>query len=127
MIENPEHSRAATGYLVWPLAIVELIREPENASLWSQIHARQAIAFGALASMGYVLLLALPLLIVAAIPDVTTRMVVIVYSTGIVLDVLAAFVLFGFAVYYAGKASRGEMFAIPLVTAIADRFVRRKR
>jgi uncharacterized membrane protein len=127
LIDNPEHSRAATGYLVWPLAIVELIREPEDASLWSQIHARQAIAFGTLASVGYVVLLALPLAIVSVVPNVTTRMVVVVYATGILLDLLAALALFGMAVYYAGKASRGEMFAIPLVTAIADRFARRKR
>jgi uncharacterized membrane protein len=129
MYDDPatEHQRAATGYLIWPLAIVDLLREPRDASQWARIHARQAIAFGALATLVYAILLSLPLILVSVLPTVSTTLIVVVYAAGILADLVGAMLLFGFAIAFSGRAARGELFAIPLITALVDRFVRRVR
>jgi hypothetical protein len=119
--ERVDYQRAATGYLVWPLALADIVREAGSASSWSRIHARQAVVLGVVATIGYAVLLALPLLIVIADPGITTTGVVVIYAAGILADFLGALFLFGLTLYYSGRASRGELFAIPLVTAVVDR------
>jgi len=124
---SQDFQRAATGYLVWPLALVDIVREAPNVPQWERIHARQAAVFGIAGTLGYLLLLTLPLLVVIADPGISTTLVVAVYAAGIVADLVAAVVLFGLALYYSGKASRGELFTIPVVTPIADRMFRLPR
>ena len=119
--ERVDYQRAATGYLVWPLALADMVREAGSASRWSRIHARQAVVLGIVGTGGYGLLLALPLLIVIAQPAISTTGVVVVYAAGILADLFGALFLFGLTLYYSGRASRGELFAIPLVTALVDR------
>ena len=92
-----------------------------SASRWSRIHARQAVVLGIVGTGGYGVLLALPLLIVIAQPAISTTGVVVVYAAGILADLFGALFLFGLTLYYSGRASRGELFAIPLVTALVDR------
>jgi hypothetical protein len=122
-----EYQRAGTGYLVWPLALVDIVREPADASQWERIHARQAVVFGIAGSLAYVVVLALPLLVVIAVPGITTTVVVAAYAAGLVADIAAGLLLFGLVLYYSGKASRGELFAIPFVTPIVDLVFRRAR
>jgi uncharacterized membrane protein len=122
--DRPDYQRAATGYLVWPLAVADVIREPPDASQWSRIHARQAVVFGIVAMFAYLLLLALPLLIVIAVPEISSSLIVALYALGLLADFLGGIFLFGLALYYSGKAGRGELFRIPLVGAIADRVMR---
>lgn len=122
--ERPDYQRAATGYLVWPLAVADVIREPPDASQWTRIHARQAVVFGIVAMLAYLLLLALPLLVVVSVPSVSTTVIVALYATGLLADLFGAGFLFGLALFYSGKAGRGELFRIPLVTPIADRVLR---
>ncbi len=73
------------------------------------------------------MLLALPLLIVSLVPDVSTTAVVWVYGLGILADLAGALGLLGLSLRYRARAARGELFAIPLVTPLADRFFRPDR
>jgi uncharacterized membrane protein len=116
-----DYQRAATGYLVWPLALVDIVREAPDASQWERIHARQAAVFGIAGTLAYLVVLALPLAVVVAAPGITTTAVVAVYAAGMIADLVGALVLFGLVLYYSGRASRGELFAIPVVAKIVDR------
>jgi uncharacterized membrane protein len=109
---------------VWPLAVLDYVREPIDATAWSRLHTRQALVFGVLATFGYLVVLALPLLIVLVVPAASTTLVVWLYLVGIVADVAAAVYLFARALGYRQRALRGELFSIPLVTPIADRLAR---
>jgi uncharacterized membrane protein len=125
--DRSEYDRAATNYLIWPLSLFELAREPANASTWSRIHTRQAVTYGLVVSLGFILLMALPLLIVIGAPAISTGATVAVYAAGLVADlvVFVALVVATFA--FAAKASRGELFDIPFVSMVADRVFRLRR
>jgi len=112
---------------VWPLAIAEIVREPENATIWSRLHARQALVFGILGTAAYALLLGLPLVAVIAFSGIDTGTTVLLYGIGLVLDAIAGVFFLWLAARYYTKTARGELFVIPLVTPIADRFFRLER
>lgn len=122
--EIAEYQRASGFYWVWPLALVALLREEPEASRWLRIHTRQAVLFGLLATIGYVVLLALPLFVVSLDAAITTAQTILLYSVGLLADLMAFIVLLVLASRYAGKAARGALFAIPLVSALADRILR---
>jgi uncharacterized membrane protein len=115
--------RAATGYLVWPLAVLDLFREPPEATAWTRLHTRQAFVYGVGATFAYLGLLALPLILVIAIPPLaaSTTAVVWIYVLGLLADLAGAVFLIGLSLGYRERAQRGELFAIPCVTPIADR------
>jgi hypothetical protein len=121
--------RAANAYAVWPLAVLDLFREPSEATAWSRLHTRQAFVYGIVATLAYVLLLALPLLLVIAVPPLAGSLtaVVWVYAVGLLADIVGAFVLMGLSLSYRERALRGELFAIRFVTPIADRVFRLER
>jgi uncharacterized Tic20 family protein len=119
--EQQDYQGASSAYLVWPLALAALLREDPAASRWTRIHTRQALAFGLTASLGFVVLLALPLMVVIADAGISTGATVGVYTAGLLLDAIAFVVLTVFAFSYAARAARGELFKIPLVSTIADR------
>jgi hypothetical protein len=125
--EQHDYQSAASAYLVWPLAVAALIREDPGASRWSRIHTRQALTFGLAASAGFVTVLALPLLIVIFNAGISTGTTVAVYAAGIALDLLIVIVLTVLAFSYAARAARGELFTIPLVSALADRIFTLRR
>jgi uncharacterized membrane protein len=120
--EQQDYQRASTAYLIWPLALAALVREEPGASRWSRIHRRQALTFGLLASIGYIVLMALPLLVVVfAGGGISTGTTIMVYTVGMLLDVIALIVMFILAFSYAARAARGELFTIPVVSTVADR------
>ena len=121
--------RAATAYIVWPLAVLDLVREPAEATAWSRLHTRQAFVYGVVASIAYFVLLALPLLLLLAIPPLaaSTTAVVVLYAVGLFADIIGAFVLLGLSLSCRERALRGELFSIPYVTPIADRVFRLDR
>jgi uncharacterized membrane protein len=119
--EQQDYQHASSAYLVWPLALAALLREDPAASRWSRIHTRQALTFGLTATIGYVILLALPMLVVIGDAGISTGMTVIVYTAGLLLDAIGFVVLAYFAFSYAARAARGELFTIPVVSKIADR------
>jgi uncharacterized membrane protein len=119
--------RAADAYLVWPLAALALLREGRDEAAWSRLHVRQAFVFGLLAALAYVALLALPLFAVIAVPGIGTRAVVWLYAAGLLADLLGAFVWVGLSFTFRERAARGELFAIPLVTPIAQGVFRLER
>ena len=125
--ERTEYARAASGYVLWPLALIALIREGPAASRWARIHARQALVFGLASTFGYLLLLAAPLLVVIADPAISTRATIVVYAVGLLADVLVFFSVVGFVLFYSGQAARGELFSIPLVSWLADGVFRLRR
>ena len=125
--EQHDYQSAASAYLVWPLAVAALIRENPGASRWSRIHTRQALTFGLAASAGFLIVLALPLLIVIFNAGISTGTTVAVYAAGIALDLLFVIVLAVLAFTYAARAARGELFTIPLVSALADRIFTLRR
>jgi uncharacterized membrane protein len=110
--------------LVWPLALAALVREAPEASRWTRIHTRQALTFGILASVGFVVLMALPLLTVIIDAGISTGATVTVYMAGLLLDAIVFVTLTVLAFSYSARAGRGELFTIPIVSAIADRAFR---
>jgi uncharacterized membrane protein len=125
--EREPYERAGTAYLIWPLAVIGMIREDADASNWSRIHTRQALMYGICAIAGALALFTLPLLAVVFLPGVSTGGTVWIYTGGLVLDAVA-FVWFLLAtLLYASRASRGELFTIPIVSALADRIFRLRR
>jgi uncharacterized membrane protein len=119
--EQHDYQRAAGAYLVWPLALAAIIQEAPSASRWSRIHARQALAFGLIASVAYLVLMALPLIAVIVQPGISTGATVLVYAVGLALDAIVFVALAVLACSYAARAGRGELFTIPVVSPLADR------
>ena len=127
---DPElQQRAANAYVVWPLAVLDVFREPPDATAWSRLHTRQALVYGILATLAYLVLLALPFLIYLAIPPLAGSLTAIVwiYALGLLADIVGAFVLMGLSLTYRERTLRGELFAIRFVTPIADRVFRLER
>jgi hypothetical protein len=124
---DPElQQRAANAYVVWPLAVLDVFREPPDATAWSRLHTRQALVFGILATLAYFVLLALPFLMYLAVPPIAGSLTAIVwiYALGLLADIVGAFVLMGLSLTYRERTLRGELFAIRFVTPIADRMFR---
>jgi len=121
--------RAANAYIVWPLAVLDLFREPPEATAWSRLHTRQAFVYGISANVAYLVLLALPLLLILIVPPLatSTSAIVVVYALGLLADIIGAFALMGLSLSYRERALRGDLFAIPYVTPIADRVFRLDR
>jgi hypothetical protein len=113
--------RAAMEYLIWPLAAFDAFHPTPHATAWSRLHSRQAFAFGLLGTLAYLVLLSIPLLVVVAIPGIAITAVVWVYAAGLLADLIGAFVLLGLIMTYRGRALRGDLFHIPLVTPLIDR------
>ena len=127
---DPElQQRAANAYVVWPLAVLDVFREPADATAWSRLHTRQALVYGIVATLAYLALLALPFLAYLAIPPLAGSLtaVVWIYALGLLADIVGAFVLMGLSLTYRERTLRGELFAIPFVTPIADRVFRLER
>ena len=120
---NPreQQQRAANAYVVWPLAALDVFREPDDATSWTRLHARQAFIFGIAMALAYLVLMALPLLIVLIVPGIGTTVVVWLYILGLLADLAGAVVWFAVAMRLRERAARGELFAIPYVTPLADR------
>ncbi|HYZ15550.1 MAG TPA: hypothetical protein VE591_04075 [Candidatus Acidoferrum sp.] len=122
-----DRARAANAYIVWPLALLDLFGRSQDATAWSRLHTRQAFVFGIVGTLGYLVLLAFPLLVVIAVPAIGLGTVVWVYALGLAADLAVALFLFGLALSYRDRASRGELFSIPLVSALVDRLFRLER
>jgi uncharacterized membrane protein len=120
--EQQDYQHAAGAYLVWPLAVVALVREQPEASRWTRIHTRQALMFGLAASIGYVVLLALPLIaeLIGGFA-LSNEATVWLYAAGMALDLIVFIGLTVFAFSFASRAGRGELFTIPVISALADR------
>ncbi len=125
--EQQDYQRAAGAYLVWPLALAALIQEPPETSRWTRIHTRQALAFGILATAGLIVLMGLPLIVVLVNAGISTGQTVLVYTVGLSLDVIAFAGWAVFACSFAARAGRGELFAIPFVSGLADRLLANRR
>jgi uncharacterized membrane protein len=120
--EQHDYQRASQAYLIWPLALAALVREQPAASRWTRIHTRQALTFGLAASIGYLVLMALPLLVVViAGSGISTGATVAVYYAGMLLDLVAFIMVTIWAFSHSARAARGELFTIPVVSGIADR------
>jgi uncharacterized membrane protein len=78
-------------------------------------------------SAAYLVLLALPLVVVLVVPALTAGATIAIYSVGLVVDLVVALVLVVIGWRYAARAARGDLFSIPLVTPIVDRWIRAKQ
>jgi len=105
---------------VWPLAILELLRSQHEGSLWMRLHSRQAVVFGALASIVFVVLFAVPL-IVSFFVFSSTGAIITLYVVAMAVDVLFGLSILVLAIYYSIRASRGELFDIPVASPISVR------
>jgi hypothetical protein len=127
---DPEvQQRAANAYVVWPLAVLDVFREPADATAWSRLHTRQALVYGIVATLAYLVLLGLPFLIYLAVPPLAGSLtaVVWIYALGLLADIVGAFALMGLSLTYRERTLRGELFTIRFVTPIADRVFRLAR
>jgi len=103
------------------------VREDAESTAWARLHARQALVLGALNSLAFFVVLALPLVAVLAIPSISTSLTIGVYAAGLVADVVVGVGLLLVGVRYAARAARGELFSIPIVTPIVERWFRLNR
>ena len=85
------------------------------------------MVLGLIASLGFFVVLALPLVVVIAIPSITTGATIAVYVVGLIADAVLAIAWLLLVLRYAARAARGELFSIPVVTPIVDRWFRLKR
>jgi uncharacterized membrane protein len=123
--ETDEPARAAAAYLAWPLALFELFRGTQT-SLWYRAHLRQAAVLGTLCSVVLVLTLALPLGIVLALGGPGDGPTIAIYAAAMLLDVVVLAAAVWVSIRCAMRASRGELFSLPLVTQLSERlFLRR--
>ena len=109
---------------MWLLALVDIVNEPAGTSQWERIHARQAAVLGGAGTLAYLVLLALPFTIVIAVPAISVGWIVAVYAVGLAADLAAAIWMCGVVLHYSRRASRGELFAIPIVSPLVDRIFR---
>jgi uncharacterized membrane protein len=109
------------------LAIAEIVAENETTSIWSRLHARQALVWGLIGTAFLVVVLALPLIVVLATPGISNSTTIGVYGIGLGADVVVALALLAVGVRYAARAARGDLFSIPIVTPIVDRWLSVKR
>ena len=116
-----QQERAANAYVVWPLAALDVFREPGDATSWTRLHARQAFVFGVLAALAYLVLMALPLLVVIVVPGIGTTAVLWLYALGLLADLAGAIAWLVVSLRLRARAARGELFAIRYVTPLADR------
>jgi uncharacterized membrane protein len=107
---------------VWPLALVNMLREDDDTAIWSRLHARQALVLGVLNSLAFFLVLALPLVAVLAIPSISAGATIALYAVGIVADAVIGIGALVVSARYAARAGRGELFSIPVVTPIVERW-----
>lgn len=105
---------------MWPLAILEILRSQREGSLWMRLHSRQAVVFGALAGFLFMLLFALPL-VVSMFVFSSTRAIITLYAVALSVDGLFGLTLLVLAIRYSVRASRGELFDIPIAAPISVR------
>ncbi len=77
--------------------------------------------------IGYIVLMAVPLFVVIGSPSISTGTTVAVYAAGIIADTIVFIVLVAVTLGYASRASRGQLFAIPLISTVTDRLFRLRR
>jgi uncharacterized membrane protein len=99
-----------------------MARQDPEATIWVRVHARQALVLGLLGSIGFLVVLALPLAAVIAFPAMSPEVTIAVYAAGLVIDAVVGIGLLVTALRYAARAARGELFTIPVVTPIVDRW-----
>jgi len=105
---------------VWPLAILELLRSQHEGSLWMRLHSRQAVVFGALASIVFLVLFAIPFIISFFVYS-SAGAIIAFYGVAMAVEVLFGLLILVLAVYYSIRASRGELFDIPVASPISVR------
>ena len=116
-----EHERAALHYLVWPVALVDAFRS-DNSTLWSRL------LFGFLVTAGYFVLLAVPFFIAVSFSALlATSGTILLYGCCFILDIAVALILMIGTIRYSLRARRGDLFTIPLVSAMSDRLFARSR
>jgi uncharacterized membrane protein len=113
--------------LLWPLAVAELVRETESSSIWLRLHSRQAVVWGSIVIAILVVVLALPLIAVLTIPGISNALTIDIYGAGLALDVVVGLILLAVGIRFAARAARGDLFSIPVVTPLVDRWLRVKR
>jgi uncharacterized membrane protein len=96
------------------------VREDADSTAWARLHARQALVLGALNSIAFFFVLALPLIAVLAIPAISTGATIAVYTAGLVADVVVGIGLLVVGIRCAARAARGELFSIPIVTPVVE-------
>ena len=88
---------------------------------------RQATVLGAFVWAGLFAVLALPLVIFVVLGGPPETQTIAIYSIALILDlivfVVAAFVVISSAI----RASHGELFSLPLITALSERLFLRRR
>ncbi len=107
---------------MWPLALANIVREGGDATIWGRLHARQALAFGAAASLAFFVVLTFPLATVLVFPAISITATIVVYTIGLIADALVGILWLALAVRFAARTARGELFSIRFVTPFVDRW-----
>ena len=109
------------------MALYETFAIRESKSNWFEFHTRQALWFGILAGVVAFVALAWPLVISAVVASFapaaggTITATIWIYVVAMLLDLAVFGVILSLAAGYSRRASRGEMFEIPLVSQITRR------
>lgn len=124
-LETDEPARAATAYLAWPLAFVELARGGQS-SLWYRAHLRQAAVLGIVCSLAFLAAFSLPLGIVFALGGPAAGVTIAIYAVALVADLAIFAAVATLLIWCAMRASRGQLFSVPYVTRLSERIFVRK-
>lgn len=115
-----ERQRAAMAYLVWPVAVLDLL-QARNATRWFQLHLRQAALLGVAASSIIVVVMLLPLVIVLLLNDPNAGTIEWIYTPGFLCDFVLSIGAFGYAIRLSARAARGEHIEVPYIWSIVSR------
>jgi uncharacterized membrane protein len=104
-----------------------MVREGTDETIWARLHARQALILGLCGSLVFFIVLAFPLIAVIAVPSLSTGATIELYAAGLVADAIVGIGWLLVGLRYSARAARGELFSIPIVTPIVDRWLRLKQ
>ena len=116
--DSDEPGRAAAGYLIWPYALLELIRADPGATLWYREHLRQATVYGVLGTVAFACLMAAPFVVTLGLA-LGSGATIFVYSLGMAADAAVGLGAIAYTLWCAARASRGERFDIPVAGQLA--------
>jgi len=119
-----ERQRAATGYILWPVAVLDMIQS-RGASRWFELHIRQAAILGASLMTGFLLVMALPLIAVFALNGPSLSTVIAIYGVSFAVDAVFFVASLVYIVRLSIKASNGDHFEVPVIWSLIARTARR--
>jgi uncharacterized Tic20 family protein len=104
------------AYVVWPLALYEIVAPRPESSSWYRFHMRQALWFGVISAAIGLAALFWPLAATFAINGVAVM--IWVYAFAMIVDLALLVLWLVVAARYSRRAANGELFDVPWVVRL---------